>query len=132
MPRRSGRGDNQASPPSRSLRAIRAAVLIIPRRGRERGHGTAWAPAATAGNSGALPAAWVVHSTDDGRSILPGHGGRVMTTRTTRRGFIRGVAAASAALPVARRAPAAFAASGGKPALLGGTPVHSGGWPRWP
>jgi dTDP-4-amino-4,6-dideoxygalactose transaminase len=54
-----------------------------------------------------------------------------MNTRTTRRGFIRGVAAVSA-LPVARRAPMGFAASGGKPAPLGGTPAHAGSWLKWP
>jgi dTDP-4-amino-4,6-dideoxygalactose transaminase len=43
-----------------------------------------------------------------------------------------GVAAASVARPAARRAPVAFAANGVKPALLGGTPVHSGGWLKWP
>jgi dTDP-4-amino-4,6-dideoxygalactose transaminase len=32
----------------------------------------------------------------------------------------------------AGRGPAVFAAEADKPALLGGTPVHKGGWPRWP
>jgi len=32
----------------------------------------------------------------------------------------------------ARRAPTAYAAEADKPALLGGTPVHHGGWAPWP
>lgn len=32
----------------------------------------------------------------------------------------------------AGRAPTVFAAEAGKPALLGGRPVHQGGWPPWP
>jgi dTDP-4-amino-4,6-dideoxygalactose transaminase len=32
----------------------------------------------------------------------------------------------------AGRGPAVFAAEADKPALLGGKPVHKGGWPRWP
>jgi dTDP-4-amino-4,6-dideoxygalactose transaminase len=57
-----------------------------------------------------------------------------MATNLTRRGFIRGAAAASAALTGlgARRAPTVFAALAAKPTLLGGTPVHSGAWPTWP
>jgi len=52
----------------------------------------------------------------------------------TRRGFVRTAAAGSAALTwlSARRAPRVFAAEADKPALLGGTPVHRGGWPGWP
>jgi dTDP-4-amino-4,6-dideoxygalactose transaminase len=52
----------------------------------------------------------------------------------TRRGFIRQAAAGSAALTwlSSRQAPLAFAAEAGKPVLLGGTPVHEGGWPGWP
>jgi len=52
----------------------------------------------------------------------------------TRRGFIRRAAAGSAALTwfSSRRSPMAFAAEDPKPALLGGTPVHQGGWPDWP
>ena len=52
----------------------------------------------------------------------------------TRRVFIRTAAASSVALGwlSARRAPQAFAAETAKPALLGGTPVHSGGWAKWP
>src|SRR5213594_886189 len=52
----------------------------------------------------------------------------------TRRGFIRHAAAGSAALTwlSSRRAPLAFAAETAKPALLGGAPVHQGGWPDWP
>jgi dTDP-4-amino-4,6-dideoxygalactose transaminase len=52
----------------------------------------------------------------------------------TRRGFVRTAAAGSAALTwlSTRSAPAALAAKADKPALLGGTPVHKGGWPKWP
>lgn len=57
-----------------------------------------------------------------------------MKSPLTRRTFIRTAAAGSAALAWlgARRAPTAFAAEAAKPALLGGTPVHKGGWARWP
>jgi len=52
----------------------------------------------------------------------------------TRRSFIRTTAAGSLALGwlSGGRTPGAFAAEGSKPALLGGTPVHKGGWARWP
>jgi len=52
----------------------------------------------------------------------------------TRRGFVRTAAAGSAALTWlgARGAPRVFAAAADKPALLGGTPAHQGGWPSWP
>lgn len=52
----------------------------------------------------------------------------------TRRTFIRATAASSIALGWlgGGRAPQAYAAEAGKPALLGGTPVHQGGWARWP
>jgi perosamine synthetase len=52
----------------------------------------------------------------------------------TRRGFIRTTAVASVALGWlgARRGPSAYAGEASKPALLGGTPVHKGGWTRWP
>ena len=52
----------------------------------------------------------------------------------TRRGFIRTGAAGGAALSwlSARRGPTVFAADSDKPALLGGTPVHKGGWLPWP
>jgi len=57
-----------------------------------------------------------------------------MQNDLTRRKFVRTVAAGSAALTWlgAGRAPAVFAAGAGKPALLGGTPAHRGGWPSWP
>jgi perosamine synthetase len=57
-----------------------------------------------------------------------------MKNHLTRRSFIRDAAVGSAALTWLRagRAPNAFAAEATKPALLGGTPVHSGGWPGWP
>jgi dTDP-4-amino-4,6-dideoxygalactose transaminase len=52
----------------------------------------------------------------------------------TRREFVRTAAAGSAALTWlgAGGAPPVFAAAADKPALLGGTPVHRGGWPKWP
>jgi perosamine synthetase len=57
-----------------------------------------------------------------------------MKNSFTRRGFIQTAAAGSLALTwlSARRAPSAFAAEADKPALLGGTPVHKGGWAKWP
>lgn len=52
----------------------------------------------------------------------------------TRRVFIRATAASSIALGWlgGGRASLAFAGEASKPALLGGTPVHTGGWARWP
>ncbi|MBM3835438.1 MAG: DegT/DnrJ/EryC1/StrS family aminotransferase [Verrucomicrobia bacterium] len=52
----------------------------------------------------------------------------------TRRGFLGRAAAGSAALTwlSSRKAPMALAAESAKPALLGGTPAHSGGWSSWP
>jgi perosamine synthetase len=52
----------------------------------------------------------------------------------TRRGFIGAAAAGSAALSWlgTGRAPTVLAAAADKPALLGGSPAHTGGWPRWP
>ena len=51
----------------------------------------------------------------------------------TRRGFVK---TAAAAAPLAwlggGTPPTVFAAEADKPALLGGTPVHQGGWPGWP
>src|SRR5687768_3620677 len=57
-----------------------------------------------------------------------------MKSVLTRRGFIRNAAVGSAALTWAstRQAPNVFAAERAKPALLGGTPVHQGGWSDWP
>ncbi len=57
-----------------------------------------------------------------------------MKTPLNRRTFIRHAAAGSAALTWlgAAQAPRALSAEAAKPALLGGTPVHSGGWPAWP
>ena len=57
-----------------------------------------------------------------------------MKDKVTRRGFVRTATAGSAALAglSAGRAPAGFAAEADKPALLGGTPAHKGGWPKWP
>ena len=57
-----------------------------------------------------------------------------MKNSTTRRGFIRTAAAGSAAIAWlgTRSAPNVFSAETDKPALLGGTPVHKGGWVKWP
>ena len=57
-----------------------------------------------------------------------------MKTPLTRRLFVRNAAAGSAALTWlgGLRAPQALASEAGKPALLGGTPVHTGGWAEWP
>ena len=57
-----------------------------------------------------------------------------MKENLTRRGFIRAGAAGGASLSwlSARKGPAVFAADTDKPALLGGTPVHKGGWLPWP
>jgi dTDP-4-amino-4,6-dideoxygalactose transaminase len=57
-----------------------------------------------------------------------------MKNSLTRRGFIRNAAVGSAALTwlSARHAPQAFASEAGKPVLLGGAPVHKGGWSEWP
>lgn len=52
----------------------------------------------------------------------------------TRRGFVGTVAAGSAALVWrgGRSANAASVSPAAKPALLGGTPAHKGGWLKWP
>jgi dTDP-4-amino-4,6-dideoxygalactose transaminase len=57
-----------------------------------------------------------------------------MKNPLTRRTFLRAAAAGSGAIAslAARRGPVVYAANAGRPALLGGTPVHSGGWTRWP
>jgi dTDP-4-amino-4,6-dideoxygalactose transaminase len=57
-----------------------------------------------------------------------------MQNHLTRRGFIGRAAAGSVALTWlgARQAPTVFAAEAAKPAMLGGSPVHQGGWPAWP
>jgi dTDP-4-amino-4,6-dideoxygalactose transaminase len=57
-----------------------------------------------------------------------------MKDSLTRRRFIRHATAGSAALTwlSSRKAPMAMGADAAKPALLGGTPVHQGGWPKWP
>ena len=56
-----------------------------------------------------------------------------MGDNVTRREFVRKAAAGSAALAwLGSGAPRVFAARANKPALLGGTPVHQGGWPEWP
>jgi len=61
-------------------------------------------------------------------------GATAMGDDVTRREFVRTAAAGSAALGWlgAGRAPMGFAAEADKPAVLGGTPVHKGGWPQWP
>jgi perosamine synthetase len=57
-----------------------------------------------------------------------------MKDQVTRRTFIRTTAAGSVALGWlgAGKSPDVFAAESEKPALLGGKPVHTGGWPGWP
>ena len=57
-----------------------------------------------------------------------------MKTPHTRRHFIKNTAATTAALTflTERQAPQAFASDTAKPALLGGTPAHQGGWSPWP
>lgn len=52
----------------------------------------------------------------------------------TRRAFMRRATAGSAAVTWlgSRKAGAAIGADAAKPVLLGGTPVHQGGWPKWP
>ena len=57
-----------------------------------------------------------------------------MKNRITRRSFIHTTAASSGALTwlSGRGGPNVFAADADKPAILGGTPVHAGGWPKWP
>jgi dTDP-4-amino-4,6-dideoxygalactose transaminase len=49
----------------------------------------------------------------------------------TRRHFIQTAAASAVALG-ARTGPNVFAADADKPAVLGGKPAHTGGWPKWP
>jgi perosamine synthetase len=57
-----------------------------------------------------------------------------MKSPLTRRSFIQTSAAGSAALAWlgVGGSPNVFAAEADKPALLGGTPVHTSGWARWP
>lgn len=57
-----------------------------------------------------------------------------MKNYLTRRAFVRSAAAGSAALAWlgAGRGSRTLAASANKPAALGGTPAHKGGWPKWP
>jgi dTDP-4-amino-4,6-dideoxygalactose transaminase len=54
-----------------------------------------------------------------------------MSTRNTRREFLGLAAAAVAGANLTPKRVVAQAAAD-KPALLGGTPVHTGGWPVWP
>ena len=54
-----------------------------------------------------------------------------MKDSLTRRGFVCAAAAGSALLAGLKTRPAA-ASKADKPAILGGTPVHKGGWPKWP
>jgi len=57
-----------------------------------------------------------------------------MKNHLTRRTFIRTTAASSVAIGWlgSGGTPQVFAAEAAKPAMLGGTPVHTGGWPGWP
>ena len=54
-----------------------------------------------------------------------------MSTRNTRREFLGLAAAAVAGANLLPKSVFAQSAAD-KPALLGGTPVHTGGWPQWP
>ncbi|MCU0251425.1 MAG: DegT/DnrJ/EryC1/StrS family aminotransferase [Vicinamibacterales bacterium] len=54
-----------------------------------------------------------------------------MNTRNTRRDFLSLAAAAVAGAHLLPKSVFAQSAAG-KPALLGGTAVHTGGWPQWP
>ena len=54
-----------------------------------------------------------------------------MNTRNTRREFLSLAAAAVAGAHLLPKSVFAQSAAD-KPALLGGTPVHTGGWPQWP
>jgi len=57
-----------------------------------------------------------------------------MKRHLSRRKFVNASAAGAAGLAWlgTGRAPAGYVAKADKPALLGGTPVHRGGWPGWP
>ncbi len=56
-----------------------------------------------------------------------------MKDQVTRRTFIQTTAAGSATLAgLSSGVPTVFAANVDKPALLGGTRAHQGGWPKWP
>jgi len=57
-----------------------------------------------------------------------------MKDELNRREFVCTAAAGSVALTWlgTGAAPTVFAAAADKPAALGGTPVHAGGWPKWP
>jgi dTDP-4-amino-4,6-dideoxygalactose transaminase len=57
-----------------------------------------------------------------------------MQNQLTRRGFLQQAAVGSAALTwlSTGQGPNVYGADAAKPALLGGTPVHPGGWPAWP
>jgi len=50
-----------------------------------------------------------------------------MNTEVSRRQFVAGAATASVGLTIGATAHAAD-----KPAVLGGKPIHKGGWPKWP
>ncbi len=54
-------------------------------------------------------------------------GSRAMSRSISRRRFVAGAAAVGVGLTIGRTARAA-----NQPALLGGTPAHTGGWPKWP
>src|SRR5262245_11654576 len=57
-----------------------------------------------------------------------------MNDPLTRRGFIRNTVVGTTALTwlSPKHAPQTFASETAKPALLGGSPVHQGGWSPWP
>jgi dTDP-4-amino-4,6-dideoxygalactose transaminase len=58
---------------------------------------------------------------------------QAMKTPFTRRRFIQSAVAGAAVSGLSDRSTRTiFAAQSQKPVLLGGQPVHTGGWPRWP
>src|SRR5437870_5267011 len=57
---------------------------------------------------------------------------KYMKDPLTRRGFIRSAAVGSAALSWLGARHQVLATDAARPALLGGAPVHQGGWSPWP
>src|SRR5512132_4348929 len=55
-----------------------------------------------------------------------------MSNTNNRRQFLGRVATASAGLALSWKRAAAAPTANDLPALLGGTPVHKGSWPKWP
>lgn len=59
------------------------------------------------------------------------NGGAAPDPSISRRRFVEGAGAAAAAAMTLRSASSAYA-DGDRPAVLGGRPIRSGGWPSWP